>query len=226
MTGPGGTGKTRLSLHVAAEVLEHFEHGAYVVELAAISNPDLVIPAVAQVLGVQGVAGRPLLDLLMDTVRPRHLLLVLDNFERVLPAAMQVDALLRACPRLTVLVTSRSALQIRSEHDLPVPPLELPVSGRTRSPSSIAQSPAVALFVERVTAVKPDFTLTQENAPAVAEICVRLDGLPLAIELAAARARILTPQAMLARMGHRLPLLTGGPRDLPLRQQTLRDTIA
>jgi predicted ATPase/class 3 adenylate cyclase len=226
LTGPGGTGKTRLSLQVAAEVLDRFEHGAFFVELAPISDPGLVVSAIAQALGVQGAAGRSLLDVLVDALRGRELLLVLDNFEQVLPAATEVDALLRACPRLTVLVTSRAALQLRGEHEFPVPPLALPLTGQASSPAALSQYAAVALFIERATAVKPDFTVTNQNAPAIAEICVRLDGLPLAIELAAARIRLLSPEAMLARLGHGLALLTGGPRDLPARQQTLRGAIA
>jgi predicted ATPase len=165
-------------------------------------------------------------DVLVDAVRGRELLLVLDNFEQVLPAATDVDMLLRACPRLTVLVTSRAALQLRGEHETPVPPLSLPPAGQPTAPESLTQYAAVALFVDRATALQPDFRVTDENAPAVAEICTRLDGLPLAIELAAARTRVLPPRAMLDRLEPRLALLTGGPRDLPARQQTLRATIA
>jgi len=226
LTGPGGTGKTRLSLQVAADVLDRFENGAFFVELAPISDPALVLSTIAQVLSVQAAGGRPLLDVLVDSLRDRQLLLVLDNFEQVLAAATVVNALLRGCPGLRVLVTSRAALQLRGEHEYPVSPLALPDSARTYAPEALSQYGAVALFIERATAIKPDFAVTNANAPAVAEICVRLDGLPLAIELAAARIRLLSPEAMLPRLGHGLGLLTGGRRDLPARQQTLRGAIA
>jgi len=226
LTGPGGTGKTRLSLQVAADVLDQFEDGAHLVELAPISDPSLVLSTIAQGLGVRDIVGRPLLDVLIDYLRGRQLLLVLDNFEQVLAAAAVADALLRACPGLCVLVTSRAALQLRGEHEYPVPPLALPDSGRAFTPDALSQYGAVALFIERATAIKPDFVVTNANAPAVAEICARLDGLPLAIELAAARIRLLSPEAMLPRLGHGLTLLSGGRRDLPARQQTLRGAIA
>jgi predicted ATPase/class 3 adenylate cyclase len=226
LTGPGGTGKTRLSLQVAADLLDRFEDGAFFVELAPISDPTLVLSTMAQVLGVQAAGGRPLLDVLIESLRGRQLLLVLDNFEQVLPAATVVDSLLRGCPRSCMLVTSRAALQLRGEHEYPVPPLALPDSGRASTPEALSQYGAVALFIERATAIKPDFAVTNANAPAVAEICARLDGLPLAIELAAARIRLLSPEAMLPRLGHGLTLLTGGRRDLPARQQTLRNAIA
>jgi len=163
------------------------------VELAPISNPALVPSTIAQVLGVGDVVGRPLLDVLVDYLRGRQLLLVLDNFEQVLAAATVADTLLRACPGLCVLVTSRAALQLRGEHEYPVPPLALPDSGRSFTPEALSHYGAVALFIERATAIKPDFVVTNANAPAVAEICARLDGLPLAIELAAARIRLLSP---------------------------------
>jgi len=226
LTGPPGTGKTRLSLQVAADVLDQFEDGACFVELAPISDPALVSSTIAQTLGVHDIVGRPPLDTLLDTLRNRQLLLVLDNFEQILPAAADVDTLLRACPRLSVLVTSRAALQLRSEHEYPVPPLALPDSEQPITPDALSQYGAVALFVERATAIKPDFAVTNANAPAVAEICARLDGLPLAIELAAARIRLLPPEAMLPRLGHGLTLLTGGRRDLPARQQALRSAIS
>ena len=226
LTGPGGTGKTRLSLQVAADLLDRFEHGAFFIDLAPISDPALVVSTIAQTLGVPDSAGRPRLDVLADALRSRQMLLVLDNFEQVLSNATDVSELLRACPRLTILVTSRAALQIRGEHEYPVPALSLPTAGQSTTPAALSQYAAVTLFIERAVAVKPDFAVTNENAPAVAEICIRLDGLPLAIELAAARIRLLTSQAMLARLERRLALLTGGARDLPARQQTLRGTIA
>ncbi len=226
LTGPGGTGKTRLSLQVAADLVDQLADGAFFVELAPITDPNLVPSTIGQVLGVGEVAGRPPLDVLVDYLRDRRLLLVLDNFEQVLAAATVPDALLRACPGLRILVSSRAALQLRGEHEYPVPPLALPDMARPVTPEALSQYGAVALFVERATAIKPDFAVTNANAQAVAEICVRLDGLPLAIELAAARIRLLSPGAMLPRLGHGLSLLTGGRRDLPARQQTLRGAIA
>lgn len=226
LTGPGGSGKTRLAMQAAVDVLGLFEDGVFAVELAPISDPGLVVGAIARALDVRDVAGRPLLDAVIDRVAARRLLLVLDNFEQVLPAAVDVDALLRGCPRLAVLVTSRAPLHLRGERELPVPPLALPDAGRAATPETLARSEAVALLVDRAAAIRPGFALTEANAPAVAEICRRLDGLPLAIELAAARLRLLPPEALLARLGHALDLLTSGPSDLPARQQTLRRTIA
>jgi predicted ATPase/class 3 adenylate cyclase len=227
LTGPAGTGKTRLALQVAAEALDEFADGVYFVPLAPISDPGLVVPAVAQALGVREVAGHALVEGLHEALRARpRLLLVLDNFEQVLGAAPRVAALLAACPRLNVLVTSRAVLHLAGEHDFPVPPLTLP-ERRTLPPlERLAQYEAVRLLLERARAALPDFAITDANAPAVAEICHRLDGLPLALELAAARVRHLSPQALLARLERRLPLLTGGPRDLPARHRTLRGAIA
>jgi predicted ATPase/class 3 adenylate cyclase len=229
LTGPGGTGKTHLGLQVAADLLEHFEDGAFIVELAPISDPGLVLSTIAQALGVRDVGGRPMLDAIVGYLHGRRLLLLLDNFEQVLAAAPVVTGLLRTCTGLSVLATSRAPLQIGGEREFPVPPLALPDPvdlARPMTVERLSQYAAVALFVERAVAVKPDFTMTNQNAPAVAEICVRLDGLPLAVELAAARTRLLSPDAMLARLGHGLALLTGGRRDLPARQQTLRGAIA
>ncbi|MFN8526669.1 MAG: tetratricopeptide repeat protein [Chloroflexota bacterium] len=226
LTGPGGTGKTRVSLQVAAEVIDRFADGVYFVELAPIANPDLAPAAIAHALDIRDVGGRPVLDIVIDYLRHRRVLLVLDNFEQLLPAAPVVSRLLEASTGLKVLVTSRAPLQLRGEHERQVPPLALPDRQHPPSASALSLFGAVALFIERAVAIKPDFAVTNDNAPAVAEICHRLDGLPLAIELAAARVRLLTPQAMLARLEHRLPLLTGGARDLPVRQQTLRGAIA
>jgi predicted ATPase len=226
LTGPGGTGKTRLALQVAAEALDDFEHGAFFISLAPLRDPALVIATLAQTLGVKESAGQPLLDSLKDALRDKSLLLVLDNFEQVLAAAPQVADLLAACPQVKVLVTSRAALHLYGEHEYPVSPLTLPDPQHRPLLESLSQYEAVRLFIERALAVKPDFAVTNANAPAVADICHRLDGLPLAIELAAARIRLLTPQAMRSRLGHRLPLLTGGACNLPARQQTLRNTIA
>jgi predicted ATPase/class 3 adenylate cyclase len=226
LTGPGGMGKTRLGLHVAAHVTERYSDGVFLVELASISDPSLVASTIAQTLSVSVSAARPVLDALVERLRDRRYLLVLDNFEQVLDAATVVDELLRRCQTLSILVTSRAPLQIRGEREFPVPPLALPETGRSYTPDALNQYDAVALFVERATAIKPDFAVTNANAPAVAEVCARLDGLPLAIELAAARIRLLSPDALLARLGHSLNLLTGGRRDLPQRQQTLRSTIS
>jgi predicted ATPase/class 3 adenylate cyclase len=226
LTGPGGTGKTRLALQVADDLRARFPDGVYLVALASITDPGLVGPAVAQAIGVRDTGGRPLLDVLRAYLCDRSLLLVLDNFEQVLAAAPTVADLLAAGPCVRILATSREALRVRGEQEVAVPPLITPDPRQTASLDALARNPAVALFVERAGAVRSDFMLTDENAGAVAGICIRLDGLPLAIELAAARVRALAPDAILARLDRRLPLLVGGPRDAPARQRTLRDTIA
>jgi predicted ATPase/class 3 adenylate cyclase len=225
LTGAGGTGKTRLALQAAADVLDAYEHGVFFVDLAPIRDPDLVLPTVASTLGVKEEPDKALLDTLKDHLRGRQMLLVLDNFEQVVKAAPMVADLLAAAPRLKVLVTSREVLRLYGEHDYPVPPLGLPEIRRKQTVAVLSQYEAVALFIQRAKAAKPDFEITEENAPAVAEICVRLDGLPLAIELAAARSRLLAPDAMLERLSNRLQALRGGARDLPARQQTLRGAI-
>jgi predicted ATPase/class 3 adenylate cyclase len=226
LTGPGGTGKTRLSLQVAADLLDHFEDGAYFVELAPLSDPALVPSTIGQALGVRDAGGRPVLETLKAYLKSKSLLLVLDNFEQIVMAAPVVADLLAASPGLRVLATSREPLRLRAEQEYAVPPLALPDARDPLTPEALRGYAAVALFVERAVAIRADFALTNENASAIAEICARLDGLPLAIELAAARVRLLTPRAMVARLERRLPLLTGGARDVPARQQTLRDTIA
>ena len=225
LTGPGGTGKTRVALQAAAELLEEFEDGAFFVALAALSDPGLVAPTLTQALGVAESGEKPPEDALKEFVRDSELLFLMDNFEQVLEATPLLEELLAAAPRLKVLATSRAALRLYGEHEFPVPPLALPDPAHVPPPERLTQYEAVRLFVERARAVKPDFSVTNENAPALAEICVRLDGLPLAIELAAARIRLLTPQAMLAKLGSRLKLLTGGARNLPERQRTLRGAI-
>ena len=225
LTGPGGTGKTRLGLQAAVDVLEEFSDGAFFVALATITEPELVASTVARALGVKESAEQPLMESLKSYLHFKHLLLVLDNFEQVLEGAPVVAELLGACPKLKVLATSRIPLRLYGEQEYPVPPLTLP-DPRVMPPLEVlTQYEVVRLFVERARAIKADFFVTNENAPAVAEICARLDGLPLAIELAAARTRMLPPQKMLERLGNRLKLLKGGPRDLPTRQQTLRGTI-
>jgi predicted ATPase len=224
LTGPGGTGKTRLSLQAAAEVLSKFLDGAYSVDLSPLSEPELVLPAIAQTLGVTEGGDQSLAAAIMEHLTGKELLLVLDNFEQVSDAAPQISALLNA-PGLKVLTTSRIPLRIAAEREFPVPSLSLPDVKRDFEVEALSQYEAVRLFIERAQAVRPDFTVTNENAPAVAEICVRLDGLPLAIELAAARVRMLPPQALLSRLDSRLRLLIGGARDLPERQRTLRGAI-
>lgn len=212
LTGPGGAGKTRLAIAVAAQVAERFTAGVKFVGLASITNPDLVAVALAEALDVQPVANCTVPELIVDQLRNTGpFLLVLDNFEQVLPAAKVVAEALETCPALKILVTSRASLRIYGEQDLPVTPL--------------APDSAVELFVQRASAVWPDFAMTAETAPAIREVCSRLDGLPLAIELAAARTKVLSPTAILDRLQSPLQLLTGGALDLPERQQTLRKTI-
>ena len=225
LTGAGGTGKTRLGLQAAAELTDEFEEGVFFVSLAAISDPQLVVGAVAGTLGVKEAGGQPLLESLKYYLDEKYILLMVDNFEQVLEAAPMVAELLSAAPNLNVLATSRIPLRLYGEHEYSVPPLALPDRERPPSVERLTHYEAVRLFVERAQAAKADFSVTNDNAPAVAEICYRLDGLPLAIELAAARIKVLSPQKMLDRLGNRLKLLTGGARDLPERQRTLRSTI-
>jgi predicted ATPase len=226
LTGPGGTGKTRLALQTASELADRFTDGVYFVDLAAIREPESVPAAIARTVGLRETSDRPPLDEIKAQLRSRTMLLLLDNFEQVTSAASMMGELLQDCPHLKLLVTSREALHLRGEHIHPVPPLGLPgINFKQQTMEQLTQYEAVRLFIERVLAVKPDFEVTNENAPAVAEICFRLDGLPLAIELAAARIRLFSPQALLERLGSRLKLLRGGARDLPVRQQTLRDTV-
>jgi predicted ATPase/DNA-binding CsgD family transcriptional regulator len=226
LTGPGGGGKTRLAMEVAHEVAPSFADGAAFVDLAPVRDPDLVLPTIAQVLGVREGGDRPLAEALTAFLKPTQLLLVLDNFEQVLDAAPEVADLLTACPAIQVLATSRAPLRVRGEQLQPVPALALPDSAAYSLVADLGQVEAVALFVQRARAADPDFALTVENANAVAEVCSRLDGLPLAIELAAARLRALSVEALLALLTQRLHVLTGGERDLPDRQRTLRAEIA
>ena len=225
LTGPGGTGKTRLSLDVGAALLREMEDGVWWVSLGPIRDPRLVVSEIASVLEVHE-GGAPLLDGVVSCVREKTLLLILDNFEQVLDAAPLVGRILATAPRVKALVTSRSPLRIAGEREYAVPPLITPPLDLPLAAEALASYPSVALFLERATAVKSDFMLTAENANAIAEICVRLDGLPLAIELAAARVKVLPPQAMLSRVENRLKLLAGGSRDLPERQQTMRAAIS
>ena len=226
LTGPGGIGKTRLGLQVAAELLEDFASGVFFVPLAPISDPALVLSTVAQTLGIREKAGQGLRESLQDHLRDKQTLLLLDNFEHVVSGAPVVAAFLATCPQLKVLVTSRVVLHLSGEHECPVPPLALPDATHLPSVEALSHYAAVALFIQRACAVKPDFRVDTSNAPALAEICRRLDGLPLAIELAAARSKIFPPQALLARLGYPFELLRGGARDAPTRHQTLRQAIA
>ena len=226
LTGPGGTGKTRLSLQVAAESIEDFPDGVFFVPLGPIEDAELVAPAIVSALGLHENPNEPPSARLIEYLRDRHLLLILDNFEQVLPAAGLVGDLLKGSPKVSVVVTSRATLHLYGEREYAVPPLGLPGSGADLDPATISQYEAVALFIQRAGAVRPDFQITAANAPAVAEICSRLDGLPLAIELAAARVKLLPPQALLARLGKSLETLEAGSMDLPARQRTLRGAIA
>jgi predicted ATPase/DNA-binding CsgD family transcriptional regulator len=225
LTGPGGVGKTRLALAVAATVAARFPDGVWFVGLAPIADPALVAPTIARALGVHEGSGDALVDRLARVLRDQRALLLLDNFEQVAAAAPVVADLLGACPGVTVLATSRMRLRLSGEHEHPVPPMEVTAPG-TPTGEGAAQSEAVRLFAASARALKEDFVLTADNTPTVVEICCRLDGLPLAIELAAARIKVLPLPALLARLEPRLPLLTGGPRDQPVRLQTMRDAIA
>ncbi len=226
LTGPGGTGKTRLALQSGAELSDRFPDGTYFVDLAPIRDPNSALATIARTVGVSESSNGSMLDDLKGQLRDKSMLLLLDNFEQVTSAAVPVAELLTYCPRLKLLATSREALRVRGEHLYPVPPLGLPKDGSKRlAPEELARSEAVQLFVARAQAVRPNFELTEENAGAVAELCRRLDGLPLAIELAAARIRLFSPQVLRQRLDSRFKLLRGGARDLPERQQTLRDTI-
>jgi predicted ATPase/class 3 adenylate cyclase len=226
LTGPGGTGKTRLALQVAAEAAHHFPDGVWFVPLATVVEPDLVASRILETFGLPETSTRAPVDRLIEHVGDRRLLVVLDNFEQVLTAAPLVAALLRGAPRTTILVTSRAPLHVYGEQEVAVQPLEVPATDVRDLPDLVARSAAVQLFVQRAGAVRPGFRLDATNAAAVAEIARRLDGLPLAIELAAARVKLLPPRALLDRLCDRLGLLAGGSRDLPTRQQTLRHAIA
>jgi predicted ATPase len=241
LTGPGGTGKTRLSLQLAADVADEFTDGVWFVALEPVRDPGLVASRIATVLGLVESGGRTARDLLVEWLGERHLLLVLDNFEQVIEGAPLVSDLLRSCERLSVVATSRAPLHVSGEQEYPVPglpvprdvlalselqKLNLPREQRDLAAAGITQYEAVRLFIARAVAVRPDFAVTNENAPAVAGICARLHGMPLAIELAAARTKLLAPDAILARLERQLGVLAAGSRDLPERQQTLRGAIA
>jgi non-specific serine/threonine protein kinase len=226
LTGPGGVGKTRLALAIARDVAYAFVDGTVFVDLAPVRDPALVLPAIAQVLGLREAGERTLAETLATVLKPRQLLLVLDNCEQVLDAAPLLAALLAACPALQMLATSRAPLRLQGEQLLPVPPLALPDPAAPPPIIDLAATEAVTLFVARARAADPAFALTDANAAVVAEVCARLDGLPLALELAAARLRALSVEALLALLDRRLRVLTGGERDRPDRQRTLRDAVA
>jgi predicted ATPase len=227
LTGPGGVGKTRLAIEVASILRPQFPDGVFFVPLASLRDPDLVAVSMVQTLVPHERGGGHPSATLSTSLRDKQMLVLLDNFEYVLSAATALSLVLTACPGVKLLVTSRALLQLRGERTLPIAPFSVPGPTADRIPlDKLAASPAVALFLERAQAVKPDFELTPENAGDVVSICRRLDGLPLALELAAARIGLLPPQALLARLEHRLPILVGGARDLPERQRTLRNTIA
>src|SRR5918998_663315 len=225
LLGPGGTGKTRVGLQVAAELVDDFEDGVFFVPIAAITDPTLVAPTIARVLGLSEGGARPAEELLEGYLRDRQTLLLLDNLEQVLEAAPIVERLLSNAPNLKILATSRIPLGLYGEYEFPVPPLSLPDPDSLPPLEHLTEYEAIRLFVERARAVRPAFSLTEENGPAVVEICERLDGLPLAIELAAARIKLLPPRVLLDRLGNRLKILTGGARNLPERQRTLRNAI-
>jgi predicted ATPase len=226
LTGPGGVGKTRLGHEVAARLLPDFADGVSIVSRAAIKEPDLVLPTLALTFELKETPGWLPLEHLKGFLRNKHLLLLLDNFEQVHTAAPLLVELLQACPELKLLVTSRLRLRISGEYVFPVHPLAVPDPKHLPEDETLLEYAAVALFVQRAQAIKPDFQRTAGNARTLAEICLRLDGLPLALELAAARIKLLSPQALLARLSHRLQVLTGGVQDAPTRQQTLRNTLA
>ena len=225
LTGPGGTGKTRLALHAAAQAVELFRNGVWFVSLEAVADPELLLPTIAQTLGLHESGDKQLGAAIRDHLAGQQVLLVLDNFEQLLDATRAVCDLLDASAGLRLVVTSRAALQVAPEHVFPVPPLRLPDPTSLPQVEALSQYEAVQLFLERARAVSPAFAITSENAPAVAEVCVRLDGLPLAIELAASRVKLLPPQALVTRLGERLDVLRSGARDRPERQQTLRATL-
>ena len=226
LIGPGGTGKSRLGLQIALDLRDDFEDGVYLVRLTPVRDPDLVVSTIADTLGIRETNDvRSLLGKLKEYLRDKQMLLLLDNFEQVLEAAPKIVELMETCPKLRLIVTSRAALRVRGEKELFVPPLAVPLSHGYFDLQNVSQYAAVELFIQRAKSIKPDFTVTDENAPAIAEICYRLDGLPLAIELAAARIKMMTPRELLSRLERRFDILRGGVRELPERQQTLRGAI-
>jgi predicted ATPase/DNA-binding CsgD family transcriptional regulator len=226
VTGPGGIGKTRLALQIATELCEDFPAGVCFVALDALRDPALVAPTILHTLGLHESASASVIDQLKSHLREQHLLLLLDNFEQVSPAAPLLTELLSTCPKLKLLVTSRARLRVRGEHTLVVPPLAVPDLEHLPERETLAQYASVALFLQRSQALQPTFQMSRTNARAIAEICVRLEGMPLALELAAARIPHLPPEVLLSRLAQRLEVLISGPQDAPVRQQTLRNTLA
>ena len=225
LTGTGGVGKTRLAVQVAIDLLDDFADGVYFIPLASISDPELVVPTIAQTLELKEIGQQSLPDLLKAYLQDKHILLLLDNFEQVVMAASKLLELLAISPYLKLLITSRAVLHLRGEYEFPILPLALPDLKKLPESQVLAQYPSVALFIQRARAVKPDFHITDADASSIAAICTRLDGLPLAIQLAAARIKLLPPQALLARLEHRLQILTSGAQDVPVRQRTLRNAL-
>ena len=225
VTGYGGTGKTRFSIELFRRLAPEYPGGAAFVSLASVTAASAVLPAIGSALEIPEAHGRSALDALSTVIGQRRMLMVLDNLEQVIDVAEEIAALVERCPALQVIATSRAPLKIGAETEFVLPPLELPAQGMT-SLDALRNCPSVALFLQRSLKVKQDFALTETNAAVVAAICRRLDGLPLALELAAARVRVLEPAALLQRLDHALDLLTSGDRDLPLRQRTLRATIS
>ncbi|MGO8948795.1 MAG: ATP-binding protein, partial [Ktedonobacterales bacterium] len=230
LTGPAGVGKTRLALQAAANLVEGFADGVQFVALSAVVDPELVVPTIAQLVGLQAGADPPL-QLLKTYLHDQQILLVLDNFEQIIPAGLYLAEVLEVCPGVTLLITSREVLHLQAEHQFAVSPLALPQLADVEPAATVdlehlAQNPAVQLFLQRAHAALPDFHLTSVNARSVAEICLCLEGVPLALELAAPRLKLLSPRALFARLDKRLQVLTGGAWDLPDRQRTLRETIA
>ena len=226
LTGPGGTGKTRLAMELALKLKDEFPGGVFFTSLAAIKEHALVASEIVSTLDIMEKAGQRIEDTLTEFLKGKRILLILDNFEQVIAAAPLVAELLRECPDLKIIITSRAPIRIRGEHEFPVLPLAVPDLGRIPVPDQLLLYAAVELFVQRTQAIRADFSVTASNARSIAEICARLDGLPLALELAAARARTLAPEELLIRLQNRLELLTEGPRDAPVRQQTLRNAVA
>jgi hypothetical protein len=225
LTGPGGVGKTRLAIAVGEQLDDRYPQGTVFVPLASVAQPELVLPRIAAAVGATIEGVRPPVDVLAEQLAETPTLLVLDNLEQVVGVAPDLDQLLARCPGLDILATSRTVLRLRAEREYPVGPLTVPALSGPAPIEQLASLPAVQLFVDRAQAVRYDFELTDDNALAIVEICRRLDGLPLAIELAAARTRLLEPGALLARLAGRLDALGTGPVDLPERQRTLRATV-
>ena len=226
LTGPGGIGKTRMTLQVATDLRQDFPAGVCFVSLETLRDPALVAATIAHALDLREAANMAVVAQLKDALRSQPLLLLLDNFEQVISAAPLLTELLADCPQLKVLVSSRTRLHVHGEHEWVVPPLALPDPGQLAESGALSQYAAIALFLQCVWTLQPDFQISSTSTRAIAEICLRLEGVPLAIELAAARIKQLPPQALLAQLSQRLPLLTSGPRDAPVRQQTLRNTLA